>query len=137
MRLEGGEGTATVQGRLWLAVTGPMAPGRSGTTCWPRGPHAGCTVSSGRCVSRLCGQDHAAEPEVDRRLHLSLDSRRVALRGDRLSTAVESAGANDTAVVGLFSRRVVSWSMSATMAAQLVADALNSSEHVWSILLLH
>jgi transposase InsO family protein len=28
------------------------------------------------------------------------------------------------AVVGLFSRRVVGWSMSATMAAQLVTDAL-------------
>lgn len=47
----------------------------------------------------------AAEPEVDRRLHLSLD--------DRLA-----------AVIDLFSRRVVGWSMSATMTAQLVTDAL-------------
>ena len=29
------------------AATGLMAPGGSGTTCWPRGPYAGCTVSSG------------------------------------------------------------------------------------------
>ena len=29
------------------AATGPMAPGGSGTTCWPRALHAGCTASSG------------------------------------------------------------------------------------------
>jgi putative transposase len=46
---------------------------------------------------------------VDRRLHLHLDGR------GRLCVA---------AVIDLFSRRVVRWSMSAGMTAQLVADAL-------------
>ena len=52
----------------------------------------------------------AAEPEVDRRLHLHLDRREGWLYV--------------SAVIDLFSRRVVGWSMSAGMTAQLVADAL-------------
>jgi transposase InsO family protein len=63
-----------------------------------------CTKCAGPAVP--C---HFTQQQVDRRLHLHLDSRGMAL------CAV---------VIDLFSRRAVGWSMNATMTSQLVTDAL-------------
>jgi putative transposase len=62
----------------------------------------------------VCGRE--AKPEVDRRLHLHLDRRGLLYV---------------SAVIDLFSRRVVGWSMSAGMTAQLVADADALLMAVW------
>ena len=119
-------------------------------TCWPRVPRAACTPRVERLMREPAlrarprrrglpphrgdpttkasrGADRGgchragpavrgdgAEPDVGRRLHLSMDGGRLALRGG---------------VIDLSSRRVVGWSMSATMAARLVADALTMA--IW------
>jgi transposase InsO family protein len=69
------------------------------------------TFDSGHRAERARSTVHRrpAEPQIDRRLHIRLDSRGLALR---------------SAVIDLFSRRVVGWSMKAEMNAQLVTDAL-------------
>jgi hypothetical protein len=56
------------------------------------------------CLRSLCSQ-----PQMDCGLHICLDGRRLAVLA---------------AVIDLFSRRVVGWSMSAAMTAQLVTNAL-------------
>jgi transposase InsO family protein len=69
---------------------------------------------------------------MDRRFCLHLDSGgRSGQRFCRLSRWNACAGwLYVAAAVGLFSRRVVGWSMSATMAAQLVTDAPVTA--IWS-----
>ena len=86
-----------------------MALAASGTTCWLRASRAASIVSRGSCARTGCVPGRAAvgcrrtwesgppcrkpprprfrgissEPEVDRRLHLHLDRRRLALRCSR------------------------------------------------------
>ena len=95
-------------GRASSSARQPTAPGASGAMCWARASPAACTGSSGDACSSPAGAATAArlaqgrglaagqpraqhawppvhgvapEPEVDRRLHLRLDGRRLALCG--------------------------------------------------------
>jgi len=64
-------------------------------------------------VSRLCGRGHAGGA-----------SPRIRAHADFTYIWTAEGWLYVAAVIDLFSRRVVGWSMSATMTAQLVADAL-------------
>ena len=111
---------------------GPMAPGGCGTTCWRKG----------YCVDCIGSSDLKARPRR-RRLPPDLGERQVAaVAANVLDRSFEAPAPNRkwiadftyvwtaegwlyvAAVVDLFSRRVVGWSMSTAMTAQFVTDAL-------------
>ena len=124
----------------WQAIA-PMVPGGYGTTCLPRGS-ASCGLHQDRTADagprhcghgpvavvcrRTTGERNAARrvpPNVlDRQFEASAPNQRWVADFTYIWTA--EGWLYVAAVIDLFSRRVVGWSMSAAMTAQLVADAL-------------
>ena len=119
-------------------ATGPMAPGGCGTTCWRRA----CRVDCARIERLKWLQALRARPRR-RRLPPDLGQRQAgAVAPNVLDRSFEAPATNRkwiadftyvwtaegwlyvAAVVDLFSRRVVGWSMSTAMTAQFVTDAL-------------
>ena len=122
----------------FLAATGPMAPGGCGRTLLAEG--VSCGLHRIERLMRL--QALKARPRR-RRLPPDLGERQAgAVAPNVLDRSFEAAAPNRkwiadftyvwtaegwlyvAAVIDLFSRRVVGWSMSAAMTAQLVTDAL-------------
>lgn len=118
------------------AATEPTVPAVSGTICSPKASPAACIGSNGSCRHRGL----RARP---RRRGLPKDQgERSVIAGNVLDRQFTDDRPNQkwvadftyiwtaegwlyvAAVIDLFSRRVVGWSMSDTMTAQLVTDAL-------------
>src|SRR5258708_2510536 len=111
-----------------LRATGPTAPGGGGKTCWPKGRRAGRIGFGGLCgrgwrPDRGEGQATAVAANVlDRTFDASVPNRKWIADFTYVWTA--EGWLYVAAVIDLFSRRVVGWSMRAAMTAQLVTDAL-------------
>jgi len=95
-----------------------------------------CTKSNGRGVCKVCGRGRDAgacrrtmaigssRPCRRTSLTASLPPSSRTRSGSRTLRISGQPRAGTTSLIELFSRRVVGWSMSAAMTAQLVTDAL-------------
>lgn len=121
--------------RALYAATAPTAHAACGTTCWSKARPVGCIVSSGSCASRRCvpGLDGEACPRtvaraavadnvLDRQFQADAPNQKWVADFTYIWTA--EGWLYVAAVLDLYSRRIVGWSMQESMTSQLVVDAL-------------
>ena len=121
--------------RASWAATAPTVLGACGMTYWHWVSDADCTALNGSCVSRPCarprrralpqdrGQRSAiADNVLDRQFQADAPNQKWVADFTYIWTAEGWLYA--AAILDLYSRRIVGWSMQASMTSQLVADAL-------------
>ena len=123
-------------GRASCKRPAPTVPGGSGATCWRKGflwPAPDRAADAGEALRARPRRRRAAKDDGERRLAHRAERARSPVHAERPNqkwiadfTYIWTAEGwlYVAAVIDLFSRRVVGWSMKAEMTAQLVTDAL-------------